>query len=865
MNRNIPRRTWNLIAVLAGLWFGVDVYGQDENRVDDQLLPTGRSISPAGKSLEFSGRPVDLAIGENGKLLFVKDRNHLRIFLTGQFQEVHSVSLPGGASLFGICVGKESTVYVTNASNAVHCFSPKANVTESDPTKVAKSYSLAKSITLPVNCFPCGLAMHGDKLFVAMSKKNQVAVVDLKTDKVANAIDVGVAPFDVKVFGNGKSLIVSNIGGRRAVTNDKTAKSAGTDTVVDKRGVASTGSVSIVDVATSKSTKEIPVGLHPSVVAVSDKLGFAVVCNTNHDTITKIVLGDFSSQTFNIKPDRKLPFGSMPSAVLIDDVTKRLYVANAGNNCISIFDIDPENATVKNVLPQLGLVPTGWYPAAIAKTDTSLFVANIKGIGARTIRRDPAKGRNSHDHRGTVQQIELAGLSDQASLADFTRSVQSNSKLPQILRSNELTQNPSAKPVPIPKMLGEPSLFKHVIYVIKENRTFDQVFGDIKGARAEPALCVFPEKITPNHHALAKRFGVLDNYYCNGVLSADGHSWATEGNVTPYLERAFGGFARSYTFGDDPITYSSSGFIWDKILGAGLSFRNYGELDYAKPPTGMKYQEIWKAYSEGKPIEFSQTIGISRLKDYSCRDYPGWNMVIPDVLRMDRFLKEFREFEKDETLPNFSIVYLPQDHLGGGVTSQAHMADNDLALGRLVDAVSKSKFWKETLIIVNEDDPQNGYDHIDGHRSICLVISPYSKPGINHQFYNQTSALRTMLHVFGLTPMNQQDSSAPLMSGCFQATGDFSPYNAIAANVPLNETQRPKANQNASERRWREILATVPIERTGMKTEKDEDNLNRFVWHEMKGWETPYPVQLAGPHGKGLKELKLIISEEDDD
>ena len=293
MNRNIPRRTWNLIAVLAGLWFGVDVYGQDENRVDDQLLPTGRSISPAGKSLEFSGRPVDLAIGENGKLLFVKDRNHLRIFLTGQFQEVHSVSLPGGASLFGICVGKDSTVYVTNASNAVHCFSPKANVTESDPTKVAKSYSLAKSITLPVNCFPCGLAMHSDKLFVAMSKKNQVAVVDLKTDKVANAIDVGVAPFDVKVFGNGKSLIVSNIGGRRAVTNDKTAKSAGTDTVVDKRGVASTGSVSIVDVATSKSTKEIPVGLHPSVVAVSDKLGFAVVCNTNHDTITKIVLGTF--------------------------------------------------------------------------------------------------------------------------------------------------------------------------------------------------------------------------------------------------------------------------------------------------------------------------------------------------------------------------------------------------------------------------------------------------------------------------------------------------------------------------------------------------------------------------------------------
>jgi len=865
MNLTIGRFAMGITAIVVVFCFASPIFSQGTQRVDDQLLPTGRSISPAGKSLEFSGRPVDLVVGANDKLLFVKDRNHLRIFVTEDFSEVHSVSLPGGASLFGICIGEDSTVFVSNATNLVHCFVPKIDANEPDPKTLARSYALSKSIKLPTNSFPCGMAVNAGKLFVAMSKKNQVAMVDLNTDKVESVVDVGVAPFDVKVFSRGKSLIVSNVGGRRATGEDKTATSGGTDTVVDKRGIASTGSVSIVDISSAKTTREIAVGLHPSAIAVSEKMGFAIVCNSNHDTVSKINISDFSTQTFNIKPDPKLPFGSMPSAVMIDEESQRLYVANAGNNCVSIFDLDLDALTAaKDAMPLLGLIPTGWYPAAIAKTDESLFVANVKGVGARTIRRDAAKGRNSHDHRGTVQQVSFGDLVKEDSLANFTRSVKSNSKLPQILRSNELSSNSSAKPLPLPKKLGEPSLFKHVIYVIKENRTFDQVFGDIKGARAEPKLCVFPEKITPNHHALAKRFGVLDNYYCNGVLSADGHSWATEGNVTPYLERAFGGFARSYTFGDDPITYSSSGFIWDKILGAGLSFRNYGELDYAKPPSGMKYQEIWKAYSEGKKVEFSQTIGIKRLKSYSCRDYPGWNMVIPDVLRMDRFLKEFREFEKENTLPNFTMVYLPQDHLGGGVTSQAHMADNDLALGRLVDAVSKSKFWKETLIIVNEDDPQNGYDHIDGHRSICLVISPYSKPGINHQFYNQTSALRTMLHVFGLPPMNQQDSSAPLMSECFQPTGDFSPYEAIAANVPLNETQRPKANQNASEIRWREILATVPIERTGMKTEKDEDNLNRFVWHEMKGWDTPYPDHFAGPHGRGLKKLKLIISDEED-
>lgn len=816
-----------------------------EKVVDNSLLPTGRRLTPAGKSIAFHGRPVDLKLSADGKLLFVKDRGDLRIIDSQSFELKQSIKSSGGASLFGLAVMADGTVLFSNSKNKLHGFQPDDK----------SNYSLAFSIDLENDSFPCGVKLSADETlaYVCQSKKNSVAVVDLEAKKLLKTIPVGVAPFDLSI--DDRRIFVSNNGGRQAREGDKTAPSAKTPTVVDKRGIAATGTVSVIDIETGKVENEIEVGRQPSVLAETS--GGIVVCNANDDSISFV---DHEQQVRRLetKPDPKLPFGSMPSAALAID--KKLLVSLAGNNAIAVFELRNDEPTFK------GLIPTGWYPAALASNEEFLFVANVKGEGARAKKRDTEKGMNSHDHLGSVQRIKLSDIDDDRKLAKWTAEVRNNSRVPQILRANVTAEiNPNVKPVPIPKKLGHPSVFKHVIYVIKENRTFDQVFGDFKdedfnGVRSEPKLCIFPEKVTPNHHALARRFGVLDNYYCNGVLSADGHSWATEGNVTPYLERAFGGFARSYTFGDDPITYSSSGFLWDRFLDSGLSFRNYGEMDYAKPPGNIKYQEIWKAYSNGKQLEFVQNIGIERVRKYSCRDYPGWNMQIPDVLRMDRFLKEFREFEENNGLPNLSIVYLPQDHLGGGITSRSHMADNDLALGRLVEAVSNSKYWKDTAIFVNEDDPQNGYDHIDGHRSICLLISAYSRPGLNHNFYNQTSVLRTILHIFGLTPLNQQDSSMPLMTECFQETPNAEPYKAIAANFPLNESPAAKSEQSAVERKWRSIVSRLPLERTGMKTETDEDNLNRFVWHEMKGWEVAYPEKWAGPHGKGLFKYGLSHS-----
>ena len=848
-----------LIAVLSvnGLVSAQESAVPAQDSVSDRLLPTGRSIQPVGKSLEIYGRPVDLVLSPDNRHLLVKDWKSLRVLDAKTMKLVQTIPSPGNASLFGIATTRTGDILLTNAGRGLNIFKPS----DEDP---ALPYRFDRTIQLPENCFPCGVvASSKDIAYICLSKRNSLAVVDLKTDQLTREIPVGVAPFDVLLL-NDEMLFVSNIGGRRAREGDKTAPSAGTETVVDDRGIASTGTISRIDLENLEVTSTDSVGLHPTVMEAAGDMQL-FVCNTNQDTLTQIGLINAEHKTINVKPDESLPFGSMPSAIMAScDPTQHslLFVALAGNNAVAVLDLDQKQGE-----QLVGLIPTGWYPAGLACNKDYLYIANIKGVGARSARRDADKGRNSHDHRGTIQQVALSDIRNPETIAQWTKQVKLNSRVPQILRSNEnRLRNADVKPVPIPKKLGEPSVFKHVIYVIKENRTFDQVFGDVEQARSEPSLCVFPDRITPNHHALAKRFGLLDNYYCNGVLSADGHSWSTEGNVTPYLERAFGGFARSYTFGDDPITYSSSGFIWDHILAAGLSFRNYGEMDYAEPPEGMKYQAIWKAYQAGDEIEFKQKIGIERLRKYSCRNYPGWNMVIPDVLRMDRFLKEFRQFEKDGSLPNLCLVYLPQDHLGGGVTSHAHMADNDLALGRLVEAVSQSRFWDETVIFVNEDDPQNGYDHIDGHRSLCLVISPYSRRGINHSFYNQTAVLRTMLHIFGLPPMNQQDASMPLMTDCFTDQPiNREPYKALAANVPLNQEPAPRNQQSATEQRWRAILATVPIQRTGMKTPLDEDNLNRFVWHEVKGWQSPYPSEWSGPHGRGLKELRLVLDENAED
>ena len=366
--------------------------------------------------------------------------------------------------------------------------------------------------------------------------------------------------------------------------------------------------------------------------------------------------------------------------------------------------------------------------------------------------------------------------------------------------------------------------------------------------------------MTPNHHALAEQFVLLDNFYCNGVCSADGHSWATEGNVTDHLEKAFGGFARSYTFGDDPLTYSSSGFLWDNALAHGLTFRNYGEMDYTNETPDASYTAILNAFrNHTHTLRYTHSIGIENLRRYSCPDAPGWNMDIPDVVRAAVFLRELHAFEAQGTLPSLTLLYLPDDHTTGTIpgnpTPRAYLADNDLALGRVVEGLSHSKFWPTTCVFVVEDDSQDGVDHVDGHRSPALVISAYTRRGaVVHQFYNQTGVLHTMERILGLPAMNQKDGASPLMSACFQNQPDLRPYVCLPNRISLGELNPKLSSLHGSRRNAARRSLTL---RFNQPDAANDDVLNRILWQDVKGVGIPYPARWAGAHGSDLKRRGL--------
>ncbi|QDV32291.1 bifunctional YncE family protein/alkaline phosphatase family protein [Tautonia plasticadhaerens] len=830
------------------------------------MVSTRQLIRPAGRSVEFGGRPVDLVASGDGTRVYVKDNRGVVVLDADSWEVLQELPFPeGGGSMHGIALSADGRrLYATTAQEHLY----EANVGDEG------LLSWSRTIPLPGPggegpSHSCGIALSADgtTAFVALSRNNSIGEVDLARGAVVREIPVGVAPFDVAIGEGGASLYVSNWGGRRPVEGEQTAPSSGTPVLVDDRGVARSGTVGKVDFGRGAMVAEVATGLHPSDLVLDADAGRLYVANANSDTVTILDVsgGGFEERaSILVRPDPDLPFGSASNALALSADGGTLYVANGGNNAVAVVSLGEDRADGHI----LGFIPAAWYPGGLAiGPDGALLVSNVKGLGSRAEPEDPAEGRSVYAYLGTVQRVEPP---DAGTLARFTEQVVADARVPQALLSWERQEARSgAPPRPVPERLGEPSVFEHVVYVIKENRTYDQVFGDMPQGDGDPSLCIFGREVTPNHHKLAEEFVLLDNFYCNGVLSADGHSWTTEGNVTDHLEKSFGGFTRSYTFGDDPLTYSSTGFIWDNVLLHGLSFRNYGEMDYAEPvPDDLTFTQIYEDFlNDRNEVAFTQNIGIEPLRRYSSPSFPGWNMKIPDVLRADRFLDELAGFEETGDLPGFSMIFLPQDH-GSGTspgmpTPSAHMADNDLAVGRIVEGLSKSRFWPKTCVFVIEDDPQNGFDHVDGHRSICLVASPYTKRGeVISEFYNQTSVLHTMERILGLPPMNQMDAMSPLMSACFADEPDLTPYEALPANIPLDELNKPVAELPPGQRKWAEASLEQDFEGFDRA---DEDTLNRILWHFAKGPDAPYPAHLAGAHGTGLEGRRLVIVEVEDD
>jgi YVTN family beta-propeller protein len=570
------------------------------------------------------------------------------------------------------------------------------------------------------------------------------------------------------------------------------------------------------------------------------------VANANSDTISVIDTStDQVIETISVVANRSRPFGSAPNALAVSADDAMLYVANGTDNAVCIISLTPSTppGLSGSGTRVAGYVPTGWYPGAVRldKQNGLLIVANTKGMGSRN-QRSNRKGFSSHDHAGSVSFIPLP---TGELLKRYTAQVERNNGMRVIL--DRLTARAGrAAARPIPERIGEPSLFKHVLYIIKENRTYDQIFGDLPQGDGDPNLVHFGREITPNQHALAEQFVLLDNFYCSGVLSADGHQWSTEAYVTDYLEKSFGGFSRSYPYdGDDPMAYASSGFIWDKVLQKGLTFRDYGEFVQARiTPLGASWSQIWQDFNSGtQKVTIRADTEVETLRPFLCPTFVGFPSTVPDVYRAREFIKELKDFEARGSLPNFMIMLLPNNHTSGTrpgfPTPRAMVADNDLALGRIVEAVTKSRFWPETAIFVTEDDPQAGLDHVDGHRTVGLVISPYTRRGeVVRSNYNQISMIRTMELILGLPHMNQLDLVADPMTDCFQGKRDLTPYTAIPNKIPLDEMNAPLRALKGEQRYWAEKSMELDLDEVDRA---DEETFNRILWHAVKGYNVPYP------------------------
>lgn len=842
------------------------------------VVPTNQVLSPAGKQVAFSGRPTDVALSPDGRWLAVLERGHV-LTIDPQSGQIISRLPHASGSYAGILFtpdGQRLLASNIRGSIGVFAVGDDGQLTAQKPialpvTAGARKENIANSATGPQspgkqplppgadakNAVPIGLAIdrEGKTLWAALNLRNSLAEINLATGKVVREIPVGNAPYGVVLAGD--KAYVSNWAGRHPGPKDLSAESgSGSPVRVDStRFIASDGSVSVVDLQAGRELQQIVVGLHPSGITATTDGRFVLVANANSDTVSVIATENSKVvETISTRPADKLLFGSSPSALVLSGNDQTLYVSNGANNAVAVIAFAPGKSRL------LGCIPTGWYPAGLALDGSrnSLYVANVKGVGSRNVDWKGSRkindkvvhGFNSHDYQGTVSLIPLPAAEQ---LAAQTRTVLANNRLTESISALAPPRKDIATR-PVPERHGEPSVFKHVLYIIKENRTYDQVFGDIERGEGDEELCIFGREVTPNHHKLVDEFVLLDNFYCSGTLSADGHQWTNEAYVTDYIEKAFGGWPRSYPYwGGDAMAYASSGFLWDNVLAHKKTLRVYGEFvtatirwkdaDRKGKPT---FLDCYRDFTDKKDeIDIRATAAVKSLEPHLCPTAIGFPSIVPDVHRADQFIRELREYEAKGELPHFMIMLLPNDHTSGtrpGMpTPAASVADNDLALGRVVEAVSRSKFWPETCIFVVQDDPQAGFDHIDGHRTVAMVISPYTKRrAVDSTHYNQTSMVRTMELILGLPPMNQFDASATPMSSCFQPEPDLAPYQAVPNHIPLDQLN-PQLSQieNPRQRHWAEVSLRLPLDDVD---EADEDTLNRILWHSARGRDETYPA-----------------------
>ncbi|MES2798002.1 MAG: alkaline phosphatase family protein [Bacteroidota bacterium] len=707
---------------------------------------------------------------------------------------------------------------------------------------------------------------NGELYFYAvLNGNNKIVKVRVSDQKKIYEMPTGVAPYGIEIIGE-RAYITNWAGPVPDSTNGmETAGIPWGKAYVDpKTGAMSQGSVSIINKNTGISQKEIRVGLHPNAIISSFDKKFIYVANGNSDYIsvieasTETVIDSIFVGLFNT---RKKFVGSTPNGLAINEEGSLLFVANGLDNAICVVDLkkkaDGKNYTIK------GFIPTEAYPSSIVLNRNELIVCNLEATGARAINltdfdeigsvpKRKVRAFNSHKQQASISFIPMP---NEADLTAYTEKVK---KLNQEFRLalTERLPRPNIAPKPVPERIGEPSVFKHVLYIIKENRTYDQVFGDMPQGRGMKSLCIFGDSVTPNQHQLAKDYLLMDNYHASGKASAEGHHWASAAMVTDYTEKSVRAWFRSYPHVlYDAMVYNKNGLIWNNALDHGKTVRIYGEAcDFHYDESKYDWKTLFQMREKGTLGEFKyhSTTTISRIRPFLSQTFPGGSDEnISDQMRADDFIRELKELEAkpDGELANLMVMALPNDHTAGTnpkyPTPRAMVADNDLAVGRIVEAVSKSRFAHNTVIFITEDDSQAGWDHISSYRTTGLIISPYSRlQKTVTTNYNQTSLVRTMEQILGLPPMNIIDATALPMFDCFTDQPDFAfQYKPIANKIPLNEMNPERKNLQGAALKYHDQSIKYGFHEID---KGNDDILNRILWFSAMG-NKKYPAKLAGP------------------
>jgi len=774
-------------------------------------LPTGVSLDPAAESHGVGNFPLAIAVAPEGErvALLLNGWRQQGVQIVDRKSGAVVQTLPQIATFIGLAFSPDGKLLYASGGNDDSIFVYRWNGSEAAADGKIELVERPKPVPNakpkdPVGVvYPAGIAASRDGrlLYIAENLGDTLAVLDLSTKRVIQRVKTDRYPYTVIADARG-DLYVSAWG----------------DNTLNRFRADANG--------TLRRIARIAVGRHPSAMVIRGTRLYVASASTDSisvvDTVTSNVV-----RTLHDAPPAGPREGSTPNALVLSRDGSRLFVAEADNNAVGVFDVAAGKL--------LGRIPVEWYPSALAVDGDELLVVNGKGRGSRPNpnRSQPGPKLLPDSRDYTLGQLDGSLMSIPAGmtaskLASFTKRV---------AHANgwDVTRGASRYPP-----------FKHVIYIIKENRTYDQVLGDMKEGDGDASLVFFPETVSPNHHALARRFGLFDRFFVNAEVSAQGHNWSTAAYSTDYLEKTmpseYSTRGRTYDYegtnrnrvvdDDDDVNAPASGYLWDLAVRKKISLRNYGEF----VGSGDDVRD-----AVGK-----QVIGFRRaLRDTTSPDYPPFDMKIPDQTRADVWLREFRQYVERGSLPALEIVRLPNDHTEGATekrpTPRAFMADNDLALGRIIDALSHSPFWRDTAVFVVEDDAQSGPDHVDSHRSVLLMISAWNRGGLVHRFINTTDVLATMEEILGLDSLSQFDHYGRPMRALFAEKPELTPYDAIKPGVPLDEKNPESAQSKES--------ALLDFSRPDAI---DDTTLNLILWRTIKG-EVPYPGPTRAAVGEMLR------------